>query len=330
MLQLDTKVYIAGHRGMVGSAIKRDLERRGYRRLITRNSVALDLTNQQAVERFFAEEKPQCVILAAARVGGSLANDRSRADFLYENLMIESNVIHAAHRCLVEKLLFLGSSCSYPKLAPQPLREEYLLSGALEATNEPYAIAKIAGVKLCENYHRQYGCNFVSALPCNLYGPADHFDLETAHVLPALIRKFDEAARRQSPAVQLWGTGTPRQEFLYVEDLADAVHFVLQNVNAADLRTEGISHLNIGSGEEFSIAELARLVAAATGYAGEIVQDRSKPDGTPRRLLDVSRLRKRGWMHRTSLEDGIEQAYRWFRDHRAGRRTYRRQDDPAD
>ena len=298
----EDKVYIPGHNGMVGSAIKRKLEQEGYRNQVYRNSKELDLRNQDAVHAFFEQEKPDYVFLAAAKVGGILANDTYRADFLYDNLMIESNIIHAAWKSSVKKLLFLGSSCIYPKMAPQPLKEEYLLTGLLENTNEPYAIAKIAGIKLCDAFRAQYGCNFISAMPTNLYGPNDHYDLKNSHVLPALIRKFHEAKVNKEPFVTIWGTGEPKREFLYVDDLADACIFLMQNYNDAGL-------VNIGVGTDLSIMELAELIAKITGYTGTIRKDSSKPDGTPRKLMDVSKMKAMGWQAKVSLEDGIRTVY---------------------
>jgi GDP-L-fucose synthase len=296
------KIYIAGHHGMVGSAITRQLNREGYTNLIFRNSKELDLRNQDAVHSFFEEAKPDYVFLAAAKVGGILANDIYRADFLYENLMIESNIIHAAWKNSVKKLLFLGSSCIYPKLAPQPLKEEYLLTGLLEETNEPYAVAKIAGIKLCDAFRAQYGCNFISAMPTNLYGPNDHYDLKNSHVLPALIRKFHEAKVNKEPYVTIWGTGEPRREFLHVDDVADACIFLMNNFNEPGL-------VNVGVGEDLSILELAKMIAGITGYTGSIQKDLSKPDGTPRKLMDVSKMKLLGWQARISLETGIREVY---------------------
>jgi GDP-L-fucose synthase len=298
----EDKIYIAGHRGMVGSAILRKLKAMGYTRLLVRSSAELDLRNQSAVTEFFATERPDYVFLAAARVGGILANDTYKATFLYDNLMIEANIIHAAHLYGVKKLLFLGSSCIYPRLAPQPLREEYLLTGALEPTNEPYAIAKIAGIKLCEAYRHQYGSNFISVMPTNLYGPGDNYDLAGSHVLPALIRKFHEAARNNLPEVVIWGTGSPRREFLHVDDLAEACYFLMQTY-------DGAGFVNIGTGEDLSILELAKMIGNIVGFEGKIVHDRSKPDGTPRKLLDVSRLSELGWKAGIPLEAGIRQVY---------------------
>lgn len=306
------KIYIAGTGGMVGGAIKRELERNKYRNLITRPSIELDLTDQSRTEDFFASEKPEIVILAAARVGGILANDTFRAEFIYNNLMIEANVIHAAFRHKIDKLIFLGSSCIYPRLAPQPIKEEYLLSGPLESTNEPYAIAKIAGIKLCENYYRQHGCNFISVMPTNLYGVDDNFDLETSHVIPALIRKFHEEKTVNSDAVEVWGSGKPRREFLFVDDVAEAVRFVMENVDAASVYGEGISHLNVGSGTDIEIGELATLIGKTVGFGGSIRFDTARPDGTPRKLLDTSRLTRMGWQFKTSLEDGLKKTYDWF------------------
>ncbi len=306
------KIYIAGASGMVGSAIKRKLENESYQNLIYKSSAELNLINQAEVEDFFLKVKPELVILAAAKVGGIMANNNYRAEFIYDNLIIEANVIHAAYKNQVEKLLFLGSSCIYPKNAPQPIKEEDLLSDYLENTNEPYAIAKIAGVKLCENYYRQYGCNFFSVMPTNLYGKNDNFDLENSHVVPALIRKFHEAKLFDSEKVVLWGTGAPRREFLYVEDLAEAIVFLLENADAGDFYRQGISHLNIGTGKDIRIDELACLIKEIVGYKGEISYDASKPDGTPRKLLDISRLSGLGWTSETSLKDGLRKTYEWF------------------
>jgi GDP-L-fucose synthase len=309
---LNKKIYVAGHTGMVGSAITNEFKSRGYKNLILKNYPGLDLIKQTEVEEFFKTEKPEIVIVAAAKVGGILANNTYRAEFIYDNLMIEANLIHNAHQTGVEKLIFLGSSCIYPKLAPQPLKEEYLLSDYLENTNEPYAIAKIAGIKLCENYYRQYGSNFYSVMPTNMYGPNDNFDLNTSHVLPAFIRKFHEAKEKNEKEVVIWGSGKPLREFLYVEDLADAILFLMENVNAEDLYEKGISHLNIGTGKDLTILELAKLVAEILGYKGKIVHDSSKPDGTPRKLLDVSRINSLGWKYKTDLREGIIKTYKWF------------------
>lgn len=299
------KIYIAGHNGMVGSAIRRKLEADGFTNLVLRNSKELDLRNQQAVEDFFAEEQPQYVFLAAAKVGGIQANNIYRAEFLYDNLLIEANIIHAAYRHKVSKLLFLGSSCIYPKLAPQPLKEEYLLTGELEPTNEPYAIAKIAGIKLCDAYRSQYGCNFISVMPTNLYGPNDNYDLNNSHVLPAMIRKFHEAKLNGSPSVTIWGTGTPRREFLHADDLADACFFLMQQYNEPGF-------INIGVGEDIAIKDLALLVRKVVGYEGTIEHDLSKPDGTPRKLMNVDKLHSLGWRHKIDLETGITAVYEEF------------------
>jgi GDP-L-fucose synthase len=292
------KIFVAGHRGMVGSAIVRKLQAEGYTNLVLRTSAELDLRNQALVEKFFAIEKPEYVFLAAAKVGGIMANNTYRADFLYENLMIESNLIHQSYVHKVKKLLFLGSSCIYPKLAPQPLKEEYLLSGYLEETNEPYAIAKIAGIKLCESYRRQYGCDFISAMPTNLYGPNDNYDLENSHVIPALIRKFHEAKVSGAREVEVWGTGTPLREFLHVDDVASACLFLMNNYSA-------LQFVNVGSGKEISINDLAVLIKEIVGFEGEIKFDFSKPDGTPKKLMDVSKLATMGWSFSMPLEMGL-------------------------
>ncbi len=302
------KVYIAGHRGMVGSAISRRLQKEGFTNIVTRTSSELDLRDQTAVRKFFAAETPDHVFLAAARVGGIMANNTYRAEFLYDNLLIESNIIDAAYRNGVRKLLFLGSSCIYPKMAPQPLKEEYLLTGPLEDTNEPYAIAKIAGIKLCDAYRSQYGCNFISVMPTNLYGPNDNYDLTTSHVLPALIRKFHEAKLNSAPFVTIWGSGKPRREFLHADDLADACYFLMQRYNEPGL-------VNIGTGEELEIGELARLIGRIVGYTGEIRNDTTKPDGTPRKLMDVSKLNRLGWKAAISLEDGLRRVYEEYQTH---------------
>lgn len=296
------KIYIAGHRGMVGSAIHRKLVSEGFTNFITRTSGELDLRNQQAVADFFAKEKPAYVFLAAAKVGGIVANNTYRADFIYENIMIQSNVIHHSYLNGVKKLLFLGSSCIYPKLAPQPLKEEYLLTGLLEPTNEPYAIAKIAGIKMCDAYRSQYGCNFISVMPTNLYGPNDNYDLHNSHVLPALIRKFHTAKKEKSANVEIWGTGSPLREFLHADDLADACYYLMQNYNEPGL-------VNIGVGHDISIKDLALLVKKITGFEGELKFDSGKPDGTPRKLMDVSKLHSFGWKHRIGLEEGIAAVY---------------------
>ena len=301
------KIYIAGHRGMVGSAILRNLEAAGYTNFVLRTSSELDLRNQQAVADFFAAEKPDYVFLAAAKVGGIIANNTYRADFIYENMMIQSNVIHQAYVHQVKKLLFLGSSCIYPKMAPQPLKEEYLLTGLLEPTNEPYAIAKIAGIKMCDAYRSQYGCNFISVMPTNLYGPNDNYDLNNSHVLPALLRKFITAKNSGAPSVNMWGTGSPKREFLHADDLAAACVYLMNTYDA-----EGL--VNIGVGEDVSILELAQLVQKIVGYNGTIATDPSKPDGTPRKLMDVSKLAALGWKAQISLEEGIQRVYEEIKD----------------
>lgn len=306
------KIYVAGANGMVGSSIVRELINKNCVNLLTPASSELDLTRQAKVEKFFGLEKPEIVIVSAAKVGGILANDTFRAEFIYKNLMIEANIIQSAFENGVEKLIFLGSSCIYPKFAPQPMKEEELLSGYLEFTNEPYAIAKIAGIKLCENYYRQYGCNFFSVMPTNLYGAKDNFDLQNSHVIPALIRKFHEAKLNKMEKVELWGTGKPRREFLFVDDLAKAVVFLIEKTNAADLYEKGISHLNIGTGEDIEIIEVARLVKKIVGFDGEIENDTTKPDGTPRKLMDVSRINDLGWKHKVSLEEGLRITYDWY------------------
>jgi GDP-L-fucose synthase len=304
-LEKDAKIYIAGHRGMVGSAIFRKLEKEGYTNIITRGSKELDLRSQTAVADFFEAEKPQFVFLAAAKVGGIVANNTYRGEFLYDNLMIQNNIIHNSYLQGVEKLMFLGSSCIYPKLAPQPLKEEYLLTGLLEETNEPYAIAKIAGIKMCEAYRAQYGCNFISVMPTNLYGYNDNYHPENSHVLPALIRKFHEAKVNGSSKVVIWGTGSPFREFLFADDLADACFYLMENYNEPGL-------VNIGSGEDISIKDLALLINKVVGFEGDLEFDTSKPDGTPKKLMDVSKLRSTGWKHKVELEDGIKMAYRDF------------------
>ncbi|MEO1263439.1 MAG: GDP-L-fucose synthase [Bacteroidota bacterium] len=298
----NSTVYIAGHRGMVGSAIKRKLEKEGFTKIIGRTSTQLDLRNQNEVQEFFRKEKPAYVYLAAAKVGGILANNTYRGEFLYDNLMIQNNVIHAAHLNDVRKLMFLGSSCIYPKMATQPLKEEYLLTGELEPTNEPYAIAKIAGIKLCDAYRSQYGRNFISVMPTNLYGPNDNYDLHKSHVLPALIRKFHEAKKQHKNEVVMWGTGKPLREFLHVDDLADACFYLMQNYNEPGL-------VNIGVGEDISIKDLAHLIKKIVGYTGAIVHDLDKPDGTPRKLMDVSKLNSAGWKAKIQLEAGIRSVY---------------------
>lgn len=309
-MEQDARIYVAGHRGMVGSAIVRLLEQRGYRNLICRTSGELDLRDGRAVAAFFSETRPDYVFVAAAKVGGILANDSLPADFLYDNLAIETNLIHQAYRHKVRKLLLLGSSCIYPRDCPQPIREDALLTGPLEKTNEWYAVAKIAGIKLCQAYRRQYGCDFIAAMPTNLYGPYDNFDLQSAHVLPALIRRFHEAkGSRQAPV--LWGSGSPRREFLYVDDCAEACLTLME-------RHSGETFLNVGAGKDIPIAELAVMVAEAVGYTGEIHWDRTKPDGTPRKLLDCARINALGWVPKMSLRDGIAATYRWYIEHRVG------------
>lgn len=305
-MQQHQKIYVAGHRGMVGSALVRKLQALGYTNIVTRSSAELDLRNQAAVQTFFKEEQPAFVFMAAAKVGGIHANNTFRADFIYDNLMMEANVIHAAYQYQVDKLLFLGSSCIYPKLAPQPLKEAYLLDGQLEATNEPYAIAKIAGIKLCEAYRAQYACNFISAMPTNLYGPNDNYDLQNAHVLPSLIRKFHEAKMQQTPEVVLWGTGKPMREFLHVDDLAAACCFLMQDYNEAEF-------VNIGTGVDITIAALAQLIKEIVGYEGNIVNDTTKPDGTPRKLMDVSKMKALGWSAQIDLENGIRSVYEAYK-----------------
>ena len=307
-MEKSSKIYIAGHRGMVGSSILRALQAKGYSNFILKSSAELDLRNQQAVSDFFATEKPDYVFLAAAKVGGIVANNTYRADFIYENMMIQSNVIHQAYLNGVKKLLFLGSSCIYPKLAPQPLKEEYLLTGLLEPTNEPYAIAKIAGIKMCDAYREQYGCNFISVMPTNLYGPNDNYDLNNSHVLPALLRKFITAKNNGDAAVTIWGTGSPLREFLHADDLADACLFLMQTHNDSGL-------VNIGVGEDISILNLAKMVKQIVGFEGEIITDTSKPDGTPRKLMDVSKLTNLGWKASISLEEGIKKVYEEIKDH---------------
>ena len=301
-MEYKDKIYIAGHRGMVGSAIARKLQGEGFDNIISRTSSELDLRNQQLVDQFFSEEKPDYVFLAAAKVGGIHANNTYRASFLYDNLMIQNNIIHAAYENGVKKLMFLGSSCIYPKLAPQPLKESYLLTGELEPTNEPYAIAKIAGIKLCDAYRYQYGCNFISVMPTNLYGPNDNYDFQTSHVLPALIRKFHTAKKQGKPAVIMWGSGKPKREFLHVDDLADACFFLMQNYDEAGF-------INIGCGKDISILDLAKVIKTIIGFEGTITNDLSKPDGTPRKLMDTSKLKSAGWQAKIDLEEGIKKVY---------------------
>ena len=304
-MKKESKIYVAGHRGMVGSALVRKLTSLGYTNLLTRTSSELDLRNQQKVADFFEFEQPEYVFLAAAKVGGIVANNTYRADFLYENLAIQNNIIHGSYVNKVKKLMFLGSSCIYPKLAPQPLTESYLLSGYLEPTNEPYAIAKIAGIKMCEAYRAQYGCNFISVMPTNLYGTNDNYDLVNSHVLPAMIRKFHEAKEIGASEMTLWGSGSPMREFLHADDLAEACFFLMENYNESEL-------VNIGTGEDVTIKNLAAVVKQIVGFQGEIIWDTSKPDGTPRKLMDVSKLHGLGWHHKIALEDGIKLAYQDF------------------
>ena len=302
------KIYVAGHRGLVGSAIVRNLKEKGYNNVVGRTHRELDLTDQAMVRAFFEQEKPDVVVLAAAKVGGINANNTAPADFAYENLQIQCNVIECCHRYHVKKLLFLGSTCIYPKMAPQPIPEEALLTGSLEETNEAYAIAKIAGLEMCKFYKRQYGDNFISCMPTNLYGSYDNYDLQGSHVMPAMIRKFHEAKVHNAPSVELWGTGKPLREFLYVDDMADACVFLLENY-------EGEQHVNIGTGKEVTIKELAEIVQRVVGYQGEIVWNQDMPDGTPRKLTNVDKLHGLGWMHKIELEEGVELAYQWFKDH---------------
>jgi GDP-L-fucose synthase len=307
IMNLNDKIYIAGHRGMVGSAILRALQAQGYSNFLLRTSTELDLRNQQAVADFFAQEKPDYVFLAAAKVGGIVANNTFRGDFIYENLMIQNNVIHQAYVNQVKKLMFLGSSCIYPKLAPQPLKEDYLLTGLLEPTNEPYAIAKIAGIKMCDGYRDQYGCNFISVMPTNLYGPNDNYDLNNSHVLPAMLRKFIMAKRNGNASVTIWGTGSPKREFLHANDLAEACLFLMENYNDSGL-------VNIGIGDDISILDLARLVKKIVGFEGEILTDTTKPDGTPRKLMDVSKINGLGWKAKITLEEGIRRVFEEIKD----------------
>jgi GDP-L-fucose synthase len=300
-----SKIYIAGHDGMVGSAIHRILKYKGFTNIVYRNLNELDLINQVETKRFFEKEKPEYVFLAAAKVGGIIANNTYRAQFIYENIQIQNNIIHSSYLNDVKKLLFLGSSCIYPKLAPQPIKEEYLLTGLLEPTNEPYAIAKIAGIKMCQAYNDQYNTNYISVMPTNLYGPNDNFDLETSHVLPALIRKFHEAKIENKPFVEIWGSGDPKREFLHVDDMADACVFLMDDYS-------GNNFLNIGVGEDISIKDLANLIKESVGFEGDLNFDKSKPDGTPRKLLDISKLHSLGWKHSITLSNGIEKTYNWF------------------
>jgi GDP-L-fucose synthase len=305
-----TKIYLAGHRGLVGAALLRRLRQAGFERIVTRSRPALDLRDQGAVRRFFEAERPEYVFLAAAKVGGILANHTYPADFIYDNLMIETNVLHCAYRYGVKKLLFLGSSCIYPKNCPQPIREEYLLSGYLEPTNEAYAVAKIAGVKLCQFFNQQYGARFICAMPCNLYGPGDNFHPQNSHVLPALLSRIHQAKLAAAPTVTIWGTGTPLREFLYVDDLADACLLLMEQEDAPDL-------INVGSGTEIAIAELAERIKSVTGYRGRLEFDAAKPDGTPRKILDSSRIQRLGWTPQTDLETGLRRTYRWYLENSA-------------
>ena len=316
-MEKNSKIYLAGHKGLVGSAILKNLTCKGYENIITRTHAELDLINQQAVAEFFEAEKPEYVILAAAKVGGIVANNTYRADFIYENLQIQNNVIHQSYLHGVKKLLFLGSTCIYPKNAPQPMPEDSLLTSPLEYTNEPYAIAKIAGIKMCESYNIQYGTNFISVMPTNLYGPNDNFDLETSHVLPALLRKMHEAKINNAPKVEIWGSGNPRREFLYSEDMADACVFIMENRNFKDTYDKAdkeirSTHINIGTGEDISIKELAYLIKEIVGYQGELYFNTEKPDGTMIKLTDPSKLHALGWRHKVELEEGIKTMYEWY------------------
>ncbi|WP_129128401.1 GDP-L-fucose synthase [Geomonas oryzae] len=309
-MENNAKIFVAGHRGLVGSALVRELERRGFENLVLRKSSEVDLRDQAAARAFFEAERPDYVLLAAAKVGGIVANNSFPADFIYDNLMIQNNVIHSSYLVGVKKLLMLGSTCIYPRLAPQPIREESLLTGPLEPTNEPYAIAKIAGIKMCQSYNRQYGTRFICAMPTNLYGPNDNFDLTTSHVLPALIRRFHEAKASGAADVTIWGTGTPYREFVHVDDVARASLFLME-------RYEGWDPVNVGSGEEITIADLAQKIAAVVGFTGKILFDSSKPDGTPRKLCDVSRIHELGWRHEIELDEGLAGTYRWYLENRA-------------
>ena len=309
-----SKIYVAGHSGMVGSAIVRRLMMDGFENLILRTHQELDLIDQKNVFDFFKNNKPEYVIISAGKVGGIQANNKFRAEFLYENLMIQTNLIHSAYLNGVKKLLFLGSSCIYPRNCTQPIKEEYLLTGELEQTNEPYALAKIAGIKMCENYYRQYGCNFISAMPTNLYGPGDNFDLNNSHVIPALLRKFHEAKINNSPSVEVWGTGTPKREFLYVDDLAGACIFLLKNLEASELEKNGITHINVGSGIDQTIQELADTIRDVVGFEGQVIFDKTKPNGTPEKLLDITVLSNMGWKPTKSLKDGLEKTYNWVKE----------------
>ena len=301
------KIYVAGHRGLVGSAIVRNLQSKGYNNIVGRTHKELELTDQQAVRAFFEEERPDVVVLAAAKVGGINANNTTPAEFIYDNMQVQCNVIHCCHQYGIKKLLFLGSTCIYPKMAPQPIPEDALLTGPLDTTNEAYAVAKIAGMEMCKFYKRQYGDDFISCMPTNLYGPHDNYDLKGSHVLPAMIRKFHEAKLGNAPSVELWGTGTPLREFLYVDDMADACVFLLENY-------DGEQHVNIGTGKEVTIKELAEMVKETVGFEGEIIWNDSMPDGTPRKLTDVTKLHSLGWRHKVELEEGIKMAYDWFKE----------------
>jgi GDP-L-fucose synthase len=308
----ESKIFLAGHTGLLGTTLQRRLRSSGYESIVTRGHRELDLTRQQDVENFFAEEKPRIVILAAAKVGGIAANMKYPAQFIYENLAIQMNIIHSSYVCGVEKLIFFGSACSYPRECPQPMREEYLLTGPVEPTNEPYAVAKIAGIKMCQAYNRQYGVNFICAIPTNAYGPNDNFDPKDSHVIPALLRRFHEAGKRNEKTVQIWGSGSPVREFLYVEDFADAVLFLMERYNGSD-------PVNVGSGQEISVRELAFLVKDVTGYAGDVVFDSSRPDGSPRKALDTSRMKQLGWEAKTLLGEGLRKTYQWYQENPDGR-----------
>jgi len=314
-MEKDAKIYIAGHRGLVGSALIRELQKQGYNNLIVRTHSELDLLNQQAVKDFFESEKPEYVFLAAAKVGGILANSTQPAQFIYENLQIQNNIIHQAYLNKVKKLLLLGSSCIYPKNCPQPMKEEHLLTGLLESTNEPYALAKISGIKMCQSYNRQYGTNFIAVMPTNLYGPNDNFDLKSSHVMPALIRKLHEAKERGDEKVEAWGTGSPMREFLHVNDMASGSVFVMENFDPTEGQNEkGDIFMNLGTGLEVSIKELTEMIKKTVGFEGEIVWDASKPDGTPRKLLDMSKMHNLGWKHEIDLEEGVMSSYEWFKE----------------
>ena len=310
-----SKIYVAGHSGMVGSAIVRRLMRDGFENFNLRTHQELDLIDQKNVFDFLKNNKPEYVIISAGKVGGIQANNKFRAEFLYENLMIQTNLIHSAYLNGVKKLLFLGSSCIYPRNCTQPIKEGYLLTGELEQTNEPYALAKIAGIKMCENYYRQYGCNFISAMPTNLYGPGDNFDLNNSHVIPALLRKFHEAKINNFSSVEVWGTGTPKREFLYVDDLADACILLLKNLEASELEKNGITHINVGSGTDQTIQELADTIRDVVGFEGQVIFDKKKPNGTPEKLLDITVLSNMGWKPTKSLKDGLEKTYSWVKEH---------------